>query len=73
MNKDVIRKSIDSLVNMRVINGKLLKKETLDLILELEKEFSELLNDKQKTKDSYDKAFQNFLDESFGRKKNIKK
>ena len=73
MNKDVIRKSIDSLVNMRVINGKLLKKETIDSISELEKELSKLLNNKQKTKDSYDKEFQNFLDESLGRKNNIKK
>ena len=73
MNKDVIRKSIDSLLNMRVINGKLLKKETLGLMLELEKELSELLNNKHKTKDRYDKAFQNFLDEFLGRRKRLKK
>jgi hypothetical protein len=73
MKKDIVKNTIDSLINMQVINGDYIKKETLNLILELEKEFSELLNDKQKTKDSYDKAFQTFLDESFGRKKNIKK
>ena len=67
MNKDIIKNTRDSLINMRVINGDYMKKETLDLILELEKELSELLNNKQKTKDSDDKAFQNFLDELLGR------
>ena len=73
MNKDILKNTIDSLINMRVINGDYIKKENLDLILELEKELSELLNNKQKTKDSYDKAFQNFLDELLGRKKLKKK
>ena len=73
MNKDIIKNTIDSLINMRVINSDYTKKETLDLILELEKELLELLNNKQKTKDSYDKAFQNFLDELLGRKKLKKK
>jgi hypothetical protein len=73
MNKDIVKNTIDSLINMRVINGDYMKKETLDLILELEKELSKLLSDKQKSKDSYDKEFQNFLDESLGRKNNIKK
>jgi hypothetical protein len=73
MNKDIVKNTIDSLINMRVINDNYMKKETLDLILELEKELSELLNNKQKTKDSCDKEFQNFLDESLGRKNNIKK
>ena len=73
MNKDIIKNTIDSLINMRVINSDYTKKETLDLILELEKELLELLNNKQKTKDSYDKAFQNFLDRCLGRRKIIKK
>ena len=73
MNIDIIKKTIDSLINIRVINGDYTKKETLDLILELEKELSKLLNNKQKTKDSYDKAFQNFLDRCLGRRKSIKK
>ena len=73
MNKDIIKNTIDSLINMRVINGDYTKKETLTLILELEKELSKLLNNKQKTKDSYDKAFQNFLDRCLGRRKSIKK
>ena len=64
MNKDILKNTIDSLINMRVINGDYIKKETLDLILELEKELSELLNNKQKTKDSYDKEFQNFLEKA---------
>lgn len=68
MNKDIIKKTIDSLINMRVINGDYTKKETLDLILELEKQLSELLNNKQQTKDSEDKAFKNFLETSLGRK-----
>jgi hypothetical protein len=58
---------------MRIVNKKYIKNETLDLISDLEKELSKLLSDKQKTKDSYDKEFQNFLDESLGRKNNIKK
>ena len=68
MNIDIIKKTIDSLINIRVINGDYTKKETLDLILKLEKELSKLLNNKQKTKGSYDKDFQNFLDRSLGRK-----
>jgi hypothetical protein len=68
MNIDIIKKTIDSLINIRVINGDYTKKETLDLILELEKQLSELLNNKQKTKNSEDKDFQNFLDRSLGRK-----
>lgn len=47
MNKDILKNTIDSLINMRVINSGYLTQETLNLILELEKELSELLKNKQ--------------------------